>query len=925
MSKIQVEVLESKIGVPALQVEIDDKKMMLHSKYNPVQEAERFIDSLREKIEESEHILFYGVGLGYHIRYFCEQFPEKLVSAYEPVAEIANLCLKLQSKTTFPKEKVAHFLVDDNEDSLQGNLQQLRELVHQKFTIITLPVYERLFPGQIDYFNQSFKQFLIMTGNDIATVMEFSKRWTINSIKNLQYVVESQSIFEKKTFFKGKPAIIVSAGPSLNEELANLKYIKENGLAYIFAVGSATKVLIDNSIYPDAVCTYDPQQHNYRLFEEIYNNRIKSIPMIYATTVGHETLDQYSGPLFSFITTQDNLTQQLLEKQQKSVIYDAPSIAVITLQLLNVLEVSKIILVGQNFAFKQNKFYADGIERYDKEKQGFSDNTVQYQDKATIIEVEDVYNRKVSTNAHFQQMKADMEIVLQLIQVPTINTTQGGAKIAGTNFKSLRAVIEEELGQKVVNEQWYQTSVEKQKLNGKILNQLEKECSTYMSVFNEMESILKQLAENLKVISSEQPINTLQKFERLLHDMQNTLLSKLILNPILKMDNEKLIAKLKVSNKKVSIEERLKDLLEHYQTYLDTVLVTYKKVIPILQTHVFLKMNSDQRLKFYEATCGVFHYEGKWEKKWLELQENENSPTEIYAVGVVTKRQNSTVEFEFKGTTFQIVGSNNSTTPLKMKIIIDGKEQIITISKNTEESDLIQSQVLFEVTKLTNKIHGVEVEVISKDTNFRLLGIKINQDGRVYHIHEVEKFEDLEVGKRIRYHYEAPPGVVGNFSKSEVDTTSFLSITGSKEPNGDFYFIMVDELDNEKKLIADRNIQNYISWEELSKNGLTVLSGRKSFFDERFVLLRLMTGGSDETDTDNEWDNYLGVNNTIFGEIDIWNAGRGIGTWILEHYSRNINIAPRRTLVEGAEFVVSSLSYKHNHTKYNGFRPLIML
>ncbi len=925
MSKLQLEVLESKIGVPALQVEIDDKKMMLHSKYNPVQEAEHFIDSLKEKIEESEHIVFYGVGLGYHIRYFCEQFPEKLVSAYEPITEIANLCLELQSRTAFPKEKLAHFLVEGTADSLQENLQQFRELVHQKFTIITLPVYERLFPKQIDYFNRSYKQFLIMTGNDITTVMEFSKRWTINSIKNLQYVVNSQSIFEKKVFLKGKPAIIVSAGPSLNEELANLKNIKENGLAYIFAVGSATKVLIDNNIYPDAVCTYDPQQHNYKLFEEIYNNRINSIPMIYATTVGHETLNQYSGPLFSFVTTQDNLTQQLLEKQQKPVIYDAPSIAVITLQLLNALEVSKIILVGQNFAFKQNKFYADGIERYDKEKQGYLDNTIQYQDKATIIEVEGVHNRKVSTNAHFQQMKADMEIVLQLTQVPTINTTQGGAKIEGTNFKSLRAVIEEELDQKVVNEQWYQNDIKKQKLNGKVLKQLEKECSTYISVFNEIESILKQLTENLKVILSQKPINTLQKFERLLNDMQNTLLSKIVLNPILKMDNEKLVAKLKVSNKKVSIEERLKALLEHYQTYLDTVRVTYKKIIPILQTHVFLKMNSDQKLKFYEATCGVFHYKGIWEKKWLTLFEKDNE--KFYAVGNETKERGASFEFKFKGTNFQIVASNHSKSPLKIKVTIDYNEKVAIVYEKYDEERFgsFQNQIIFAVSELTNNIHEVKVEVLSENIDLNFIGINIDAGGRVYHIHEVDRIEDLNVGKRIRCHYEAEKYQVGKFGALGKETGFFLSIVPIAYPKGDFYFICVDD----NKLIADRNIQNEISWASLKQAGIATSNG---LFVSNKISITLPTGGRFFGDIENDWyqyiENYSMKNSNTKNEEDYWNCIPGKTSWCLDNsVDNNDLVAVRGSYITGKGdwYGVNEhywhASLKTNFSISNGFRP----
>ncbi len=132
MSKIRVEVLESKIGVPALQVEINDKKMMLHSKYNPVQEAERFINSLREKIEEADHILFYGIGLGYHVKYFSTAYPEKLISAYEPIEEIATNSLKERAITEFPKDKLSHYIVEDSQHPLVQNMELLGELIHQK-------------------------------------------------------------------------------------------------------------------------------------------------------------------------------------------------------------------------------------------------------------------------------------------------------------------------------------------------------------------------------------------------------------------------------------------------------------------------------------------------------------------------------------------------------------------------------------------------------------------------------------------------------------------------------------------------------------------------------------------------------------------------------------------------------------------------
>ncbi|MEG0451087.1 MAG: 6-hydroxymethylpterin diphosphokinase MptE-like protein, partial [Lysinibacillus sp.] len=324
MSKILVEVLESKIGVPALQIEIDDKKMMLHSKYNPVQEAERFIDSLREKIEESEHILFYGVGLGYHVKYLSTNYPEKLMSVYEPIEEIATISLSECAITEFPKDKLSHYIIEDSQHPLAQNMELLGELIHQKMLLIVLPVYERIFSEQTKKFGETLKSFLMNKGSDMVASSLFSKRWTLNALMNLPGTFKHENIIlHKKEFFKNKPVILVSAGPSLDEELENLRIIKERGLAYIFAVGSAAKALILTNIYPDAICTYDPQQHNHYVFKEIYEQRVTDIPMIYSTSVGFETLQFYQGPKLYFVTSQDQITPQF-HKEQIPVISDAP-------------------------------------------------------------------------------------------------------------------------------------------------------------------------------------------------------------------------------------------------------------------------------------------------------------------------------------------------------------------------------------------------------------------------------------------------------------------------------------------------------------------------------------------------------------------------------------------------------------------------
>ncbi len=48
------------------------KKVYLHSKYNPIREGETIVNQY-SNIEDNTTIIFYGVGLGYHIDLFLKK------------------------------------------------------------------------------------------------------------------------------------------------------------------------------------------------------------------------------------------------------------------------------------------------------------------------------------------------------------------------------------------------------------------------------------------------------------------------------------------------------------------------------------------------------------------------------------------------------------------------------------------------------------------------------------------------------------------------------------------------------------------------------------------------------------------------------------------------------------------------------------
>ncbi|OXB94738.1 hypothetical protein [Parageobacillus galactosidasius] len=174
------------------------------------------------------------------------------------------------------------------------------------------------------------------------------------------------------------------------------------------------------------------------------------------------------------------------------------------------------------------------------------------------------------------------------------------------------------------------------------------------------------------------------------------------------------------------------------------------------------------------------------------------------------------IKFKFKGTKIRIITDRNTNRLANSQsITIDGVKEYI----NTYGT--VQGQTLsFEKTGLADTIH--EVELQNETDLLQLDAIDIDDTGRLLHPDEVTDIADLDVGKRIRCHYQAPmSGQIGMFSGLGQETSDFIPPTSSATPNGDFYWICCDIKNGKKILLADRNIQHSISWDKINEQGMT--------------------------------------------------------------------------------------------------------
>lgn len=463
-NKRLTEIEETRNGSNTISIAKENKKVYLHSKYNPLREAETIVAAL-ENVDENTNIIFYGTGLGYHIQMILEKFKDINYYIYEPIPELLYSFLSNVNLKKLHSDR----LIGMDTDFTGHHLGEFVDRNRKKIKVVELPSHVQHFPEEFEEFNQSLLKLIKGKRNSIATNYSFQKRWVVNSIKNFNEVMNTPNILiEKADAFKGKSAVLVAAGPSLNDEIDNLREIHEKGSAYIFSVGSSINTLIHHDIYPDAACTYDPGAFNQNVFKTIKEKNIENVPMIFGSSVGYETLEDYPGEKYHMITSQDTVAGYFLKNKSSEPIFtvqDAPSIAVVTLQLLSILGFSNVILVGQNLGYRGKERYSEGIS-YSKE---LTDDEIKHG-----IWVKDVKGNEILTNETFNSMRNQMEEYIKYLpNISVINTTKGGAHIEGTKFIDLKSVMENELTKRIVSDtglKGNKTNYDREYLNTKIKN-----------------------------------------------------------------------------------------------------------------------------------------------------------------------------------------------------------------------------------------------------------------------------------------------------------------------------------------------------------------------------------------------------------------------------------------------------------------------
>jgi hypothetical protein len=375
--------------------------------------------------------------------------------------------------------------------------------------------------------------------------------------------------------------------------------IKEKGLAFIFCVGSAINALIFHNIYPDAICTYDPtEKNNLLVFKKINEMKIDEIPLIYGSSVGYEVLESYFGPKHHMVTNQDTIADYFLEtKNNKHLlrVFDAPTIAVVTLELLKRLDFSRVILVGQNLAYREEKNYAQGIDYAQSDAFASEDK---------IIKVKDVSGNDVATTESFNRMRMQMEHYIKVFDISVINTTIGGAHIEGTVFMPMDMVIKNVLKEKIVQGNEFQVSKDDCFYDAaflqKSLQSMNEEYERFKSLLVDIKKQIPKVKNIINNFNKKQTTIMYDKLDRRLDKLEANDFFKTVAMPMNRVQYQLLIdSSIRLKNEKNELK-KFKQMVTDIDSFIDNLFIDEslnQNIMEILETTVREYVEKSEEMK----------------------------------------------------------------------------------------------------------------------------------------------------------------------------------------------------------------------------------------------------------------------------------------------------------------------------------------
>ncbi len=259
--KAVLTVIRSRAGLPVPIVRREHRDIGLHSRYDPLREAER----AAEHTAGSGFVIVLGLGLGYHITPLLTQRQLEAVVVVDRDAALARAMLGLRDLTAVLGDPRLKILIDPDMTEVEQSIShRYLPAIHGRLETVVLQGRQALDRDWFTAVAATVRTAAQHAVTEYHTQRKLGRRWFMNTLVNLGSGAAAramQSGAVEKAVPADRPAVIAAAGPSLRRALTGLR--DRHKRCSIIATDSALPVLLAAGVRPALVVSIDCQHATY--------------------------------------------------------------------------------------------------------------------------------------------------------------------------------------------------------------------------------------------------------------------------------------------------------------------------------------------------------------------------------------------------------------------------------------------------------------------------------------------------------------------------------------------------------------------------------------------------------------------------------------------------------------------------------------
>lgn len=412
----------------------------LHDPSGALQEAAEWAST--HAVERVDFLVVFGIGMGYAwkalLPWLHAKNSRRLVFIEDDLAVIQAFLESDCAKPFFDDHQTTLLFLEEGDEG-----KPVKEIVawyayERTWSCLLSPAYARYRAAPFLALAQELTVLQIEIGQILAEYIDFRTSPLRNFGRNVllwQKSLNAASLYNK---FRGCPAVVVAAGPSLGKEIEQLKGIDSRAL--VLAGGSAVNALLQAGIMPHMAASVDPNPMQYLRLRQ---TQPFCLPLFYRARALYEALMYHHGP-FLYLRGGDGYPlvewfEQTLGIHGK-VLDGGHSVSNMLIDVAHALGCRPIIMVGYDLAYTGGARYASSLS-----ESMASDESVDFtgETRGELLREASSDGREVLTEAKWMTEAKWIELFKERHpRLQLVNTAHGGLAIRGVAQMSFAEALE---------------------------------------------------------------------------------------------------------------------------------------------------------------------------------------------------------------------------------------------------------------------------------------------------------------------------------------------------------------------------------------------------------------------------------------------------------------------------------------------------